>query len=99
MTSHGFLSLYGTFTPNLHLNLASALRRFVRPAFFNLSCRSLLDIIFLRINSNENFISHPPFSQRQCYLVSREIIADSIELMGRAYFFYSMIALVGCDKT
>lgn len=32
-------------------------------------------------------------------LVSREIIADSIELMGRAYFFDAMIALVGCDKT
>lgn len=32
-------------------------------------------------------------------LVSRELIADSIELMGRAYFFDAMIALVGCDKT
>ncbi len=32
-------------------------------------------------------------------LVSREVIADSIELMGHAYFFDAMIALVGCDKT
>lgn len=32
-------------------------------------------------------------------LVSREIIADSIELMGRAYLFDAMVALVGCDKT
>lgn len=32
-------------------------------------------------------------------LVSREVIADSIELMGRAYFFDAMVALVGCDKT
>ncbi|MBW3625088.1 MAG: dihydroxy-acid dehydratase [Armatimonadetes bacterium] len=32
-------------------------------------------------------------------LVSREIIADSIELMGRSYFFDGMVALVGCDKT
>lgn len=32
-------------------------------------------------------------------LVSREVIADSIELMGRAYLFDAMIALVGCDKT
>lgn len=32
-------------------------------------------------------------------LVSREIIADSIELMGRGYMFDAMIALVACDKT
>ena len=32
-------------------------------------------------------------------LVSREVIADSIELMGRGYLFDGMIALVGCDKT
>ncbi len=32
-------------------------------------------------------------------LMSREIIADSIELMGRAYLFDAIIALVGCDKT
>jgi dihydroxy-acid dehydratase len=32
-------------------------------------------------------------------LISREIIADSIELMGRGYLFDAMIALVGCDKT
>jgi dihydroxy-acid dehydratase len=32
-------------------------------------------------------------------LVSRELIADSIELMGRGYLFDGMVALVGCDKT
>jgi dihydroxy-acid dehydratase len=32
-------------------------------------------------------------------LVSREIIADSIELMGRGYLFDAMVVLVGCDKT
>ncbi len=32
-------------------------------------------------------------------LVSRELIADSIELMGRGYMFDAMIAIVGCDKT
>ena len=32
-------------------------------------------------------------------LVSREVIADSIELMGRGYMFDAVIALVGCDKT
>ena len=32
-------------------------------------------------------------------LVSREVVADSIELTGRAYLFDAMVALVGCDKT
>ncbi|MEO6727236.1 MAG: dihydroxy-acid dehydratase [Blastocatellia bacterium] len=32
-------------------------------------------------------------------LVSREVIADSIELVGRGYMFDAMIAIVGCDKT
>jgi len=32
-------------------------------------------------------------------LVSRELIADSVELMGRGYMFDAMVALVACDKT
>ena len=32
-------------------------------------------------------------------LVSREIIADSIELVGRGHMFDAVIALVACDKT
>ncbi len=32
-------------------------------------------------------------------LVSREVIADSIELMGRGYMFDALVVLVGCDKT
>ena len=32
-------------------------------------------------------------------LVSREVIADSIELVGRGYMFDAVIALAGCDKT
>jgi dihydroxy-acid dehydratase len=32
-------------------------------------------------------------------LISREVIADSIELMGRGHMFDAMVALVGCDKT
>src|SRR5437588_185871 len=31
-------------------------------------------------------------------LVSREIIADSIELVGRGHMFDAVVALVGCDK-
>ena len=32
-------------------------------------------------------------------LVSREVIADSIELVGQGYMFDAMVALAGCDKT
>lgn len=32
-------------------------------------------------------------------LVSREVVADSIELMGRGYLFDGIVALSGCDKT
>jgi dihydroxy-acid dehydratase len=32
-------------------------------------------------------------------LVSRELIADSIELCGRGYLFDAVVAIVGCDKT
>jgi len=32
-------------------------------------------------------------------LVSREVIADSIELVGRGHMFDAIVTLVGCDKT
>jgi dihydroxy-acid dehydratase len=32
-------------------------------------------------------------------LVSREVVADSIELVGRGHGFDAVVALVGCDKT
>ncbi|NCA12666.1 MAG: dihydroxy-acid dehydratase, partial [Proteobacteria bacterium] len=32
-------------------------------------------------------------------LVSREVIADSIELVARGHMFDALIVLVGCDKT
>ena len=32
-------------------------------------------------------------------LVSREVVADSIELVARGYHFDGMVALTGCDKT
>jgi dihydroxy-acid dehydratase len=32
-------------------------------------------------------------------LISREVIADSIELVGRGHLFDAVICLVGCDKT
>ncbi len=32
-------------------------------------------------------------------LISREVIADSIELMARAHYFDALVCLTGCDKT
>src|SRR5438105_6283613 len=32
-------------------------------------------------------------------LVSREIIADSVELVGRCHYFDALVVLVACDKT
>ena len=32
-------------------------------------------------------------------LISREVVADSIELMGRGYMFDGIVTLSGCDKT
>ncbi|MDQ3891404.1 MAG: dihydroxy-acid dehydratase, partial [Actinomycetota bacterium] len=32
-------------------------------------------------------------------LVSREVIADSIELVGRGHMFDAIVSIVGCDKT
>ncbi len=32
-------------------------------------------------------------------LISREVIADSIELVGRGHMFDAMVVIVGCDKT
>ena len=35
----------------------------------------------------------------RCSLVSREVIADSIELAARGHLFDGLVCLVGCDKT
>jgi dihydroxy-acid dehydratase len=35
----------------------------------------------------------------RCSLVSREVIADSIELVARGHLFDGLVCLVGCDKT
>src|SRR5437867_6176690 len=32
-------------------------------------------------------------------LISREVIADSIELVARSHFFDGLVCMVGCDKT
>src|SRR3712207_2932342 len=32
-------------------------------------------------------------------LISREVIADSIELVGRGHMFDALVCLIGCDKT
>ncbi len=35
----------------------------------------------------------------RCSLISREIVADSIELVARGYLFDGVVAISGCDKT
>ncbi len=35
----------------------------------------------------------------KCSLVSREVIADSVELVARAHLFDGVVAISGCDKT
>lgn len=35
----------------------------------------------------------------RCSLVSREVIADSLELVARGHLFDGLVCLVGCDKT
>jgi dihydroxy-acid dehydratase len=35
----------------------------------------------------------------KCSLISREIVADSIEVFARGYLFDAVVALSGCDKT
>ena len=35
----------------------------------------------------------------KCSLVSRDLVADSIELVGRGHLFDGVVALSGCDKT
>src|SRR3989475_2354328 len=35
----------------------------------------------------------------KCSLISREVIADSIELVTRGHLFDAVIAISGCDKT
>ena len=32
-------------------------------------------------------------------LISREVVADSIELVGRGHLFDGLVCLIGCDKT
>src|SRR5262249_58144882 len=32
-------------------------------------------------------------------LISRELIADSVELVGRGHYFDALLCITGCDKT
>ncbi|HEX4816824.1 MAG TPA: dihydroxy-acid dehydratase [Nonomuraea sp.] len=52
---------------------------------------------FNTIAVSDNLTMHTPGMRAS--LVSREVIADSIELMGRAHGFDALVAIVGCDKT
>ncbi|MEO3873960.1 dihydroxy-acid dehydratase [Nonomuraea sp. B12E4] len=52
---------------------------------------------FNTIAVSDNLTMHTPGMRAS--LISREVIADSIELMGRAHGFDALVAIVGCDKT
>ncbi|MBF8185940.1 dihydroxy-acid dehydratase [Nonomuraea sp. K274] len=52
---------------------------------------------FNTIAVSDNLTMHTPGMRTS--LISREVIADSIELMGRAHGFDALVVIVGCDKT
>ncbi|NBE94404.1 dihydroxy-acid dehydratase [Nonomuraea sp. KC401] len=81
----------GTMPCNLnHRELAAHVADGVRAA-------GGLPMEFNTIAVSDNLTMHTPGMRTS--LISREVIADSIELMGRAHSFDALVAIVGCDKT
>ncbi|MGW0805615.1 dihydroxy-acid dehydratase [Nonomuraea sp. NPDC002799] len=81
----------GTMPCNLtHRELAGHVAEGVRAA-------GGLPMEFNTIAVSDNLTMHTPGMRAS--LVSREVIADSIELMGLAHGFDALVAIVGCDKT
>ncbi|MEV0387858.1 dihydroxy-acid dehydratase [Nonomuraea sp. NPDC050643] len=81
----------GTMPCNLtHRELAAEVAEGVRAA-------GGLPMEFNTIAVSDNLTMHTPGMRTS--LISREVIADSIELMGRAHGFDALVAIVGCDKT
>ncbi|WP_043630346.1 dihydroxy-acid dehydratase [Nonomuraea candida] len=81
----------GTMPCNLtHRELAARVAEGVRAA-------GGLPMEFNTIAVSDNLTMHTPGMRTS--LISREVIADSIELMGRAHGFDALVAIVGCDKT
>ncbi|MGR6915302.1 dihydroxy-acid dehydratase [[Actinomadura] parvosata] len=81
----------GTMPCNLtHRELAAEVSAGVRAA-------GGLPMEFNTIAVSDNLTMHTPGMRAS--LISREVIADSIELMGRAHQFDALVAIVGCDKT
>ncbi|MCF6471587.1 dihydroxy-acid dehydratase [Nonomuraea sp. MG754425] len=81
----------GTMPCNLtHRELAAEVAEGVRAA-------GGLPMEFNTIAVSDNLTMHTPGMRTS--LISREVIADSIELMGRAHEFDALVAIVGCDKT
>ncbi|TDD24331.1 dihydroxy-acid dehydratase [Nonomuraea diastatica] len=81
----------GTMPCNLtHRELATHVADGVRAA-------GGLPMEFNTIAVSDNLTMHTPGMRTS--LISREVIADSIELMGRAHSFDALVAIVGCDKT
>ncbi|MFC4122708.1 dihydroxy-acid dehydratase [Nonomuraea zeae] len=81
----------GTMPCNLtHRELAAHVAEGVRAA-------GGLPMEFNTIAVSDNLTMNTPGMRTS--LVSREVIADSIELMGLAHGFDALVAIVGCDKT
>ncbi|MGP3910975.1 dihydroxy-acid dehydratase [Nonomuraea sp. 10N515B] len=81
----------GTMPCNLtHRELAAHVAEGVRAA-------GGMPMEFNTIAVSDNLTMHTPGMRTS--LISREVIADSIELMGRAHGFDAIVAIVGCDKT
>src|SRR5687767_3382962 len=81
----------GTMPCNLnHLELSAAVRRGVEAA-------GGVGLPFNAIAVSDNQSQGTPGMRAS--LVSRELIADSIELMDIAHDFDSLVCIVGCDKT
>ncbi|MFC4008179.1 dihydroxy-acid dehydratase [Nonomuraea purpurea] len=81
----------GTMPCNItHRELAAHVAEGVRAA-------GGLPMEFNTIAVSDNLTMHTPGMRAS--LVSREVIADSIELMGLAHGFDALVAIVGCDKT
>src|SRR6188474_1114241 len=77
-------------TCNMHLN---ALAAEVKQAVWD---QELVGLIFHTIGVSDG-ISNGTAGMRYS-LVSREVIADSIETIAGAHFYDGLIAVVGCDK-
>jgi len=89
------VGIASTWTGTMPCNLNQ--RRLAERAAAAVSAAGGLPLIFNTIAVSDNQSQATPGMRAS--LVSREVIADSIELMVDAHDFDSVLCLVGCDKT